>query len=1007
MSGRVPLVLLAGLLLAHPVIGSNLLSHPATGIDGGPTRAGPVTFTNISAEAGLAGAGGNYFSWGDLDNDGYQDLLVDGKRLYRNSGPPGYTFTDVTAHSGIDAQVNSGVWGDYDNDGWLDIFCGGGRGSNDHPLYPDILWHNERDGTFSRVTSGAPSDTFPTVAAGWADMDRDGFIDIYMANYENSSLVGYPDHFWINDGSGGFVNATVSSGMSEEDHPYQGRGVSWADFDMDGFMDCYVSNYRIMRNYLYRNLGNGTMEEAARELGVEGHGNDHPVTREGPYYGHSVGSSWGDLDNDGDLDLWVTNLAHKDPWRGPICDDSYLFENLGPENGWSFTDRREGSGIPIKQIPGAVGGGDELMVSCSMADYDNDGDLDLFLPQIYNISYGYSYMYRNDGGFTFTDVSSETGIRVWNTYGSAWCDYNDDGWPDLVTGGGRWDEDLQKVTDYGIRLYRNDGGKENGGSQWLKVQLEGRESNSAAIGARVDLEVDPDGDGIYDNLIVREVQGGTAAHGQQDSMILHFGLGDDVKGIRATVHWPMGRKTVHDDLVPGTLNRFFEPTEDIEIVLSFIGLEADPSGSRMELSINNPSVYPIDFMELITVVDIHGEVEEVVEVMDGPIETGTTSVLLSLPGIGNEERANISYSISRSYPPVSGTVSGSYLYDPMTNKPPVPLMDGPTEGSVGERLDFSGERSYDPDGQVVSYMFDMGDGTVYGWIPEPFVSHVYGEESTYSVHLKVRDDEGETSVGEAVIDVFIEGEIDRPPRAEIIEISPVEAVVGEDIMFEGEGTAYGGTYIDAYEWSSSIDGILSTRRSFRTDELSPGAHDISFRVMDSGSRWSDPEMDEVTVVEEVEETLWIAIDPIDGNGTFAGIVTFTGTSGPPLKVDRVEVRIDSGFWDEVWSSPDWSYRIDCTELTEGIHRLDARSYGDGYYSTEYASLEFKVVSEDEDIEEPPPEQSEEFLSSELLVYIGIPLSVLLPVILFTAVMFIRRRPSASERVMAVEVLQEN
>jgi len=108
--------------------------------------------------------------------------------------------------------------------------------------------------------------------------------------------------------------------------------VSFCDFDNDGFQDAYVSNYRIMRNYLYHNTGfAGVMEEIAEKAGVEGHESYHPITRDGPYYGHSLGSSWGDMDNDGDMDLWVTNLAHKDVYRGPICDDSYLFENQGEE----------------------------------------------------------------------------------------------------------------------------------------------------------------------------------------------------------------------------------------------------------------------------------------------------------------------------------------------------------------------------------------------------------------------------------------------------------------------------------------------------------------------------------------------------------------------------------------------------------------------------------------------------------------------------------------------------
>ncbi len=382
---------------------------------GPPSRMGPVTFINVSKETGLEGIKGNYFSWGDLDRDGYQDLLIDGKKLFRNGGPPSYQFIDETSQAGIGSNVNSGVFGDYDNDGWLDIFCGGGKGSDDHPDYEDILWHNERDWTFSRVPISdlTPHDTFPTVAAGWSDMDRDGWLDLYMVNYEDSSLSGYSDHFWSGSGNGSFFNSTMYSGISEDDHSYPGRGISWCDANNDGFQDAYVSNYRIMPNYLYMNQKDGTMVEMAADLGVEGHGNLHPVTREGPYYGHSLGSSWGDLDNDGDMDLWVTNLAHKDVYRGPICDDSYLFKNLGKDEGYRFEDVREGSGIPVKPLGGALTEGDELMVSSSLADYDNDGLLDLFIPQIYDdVSYAHSLFYRNLGNLSFEDVTDEVGIKV-------------------------------------------------------------------------------------------------------------------------------------------------------------------------------------------------------------------------------------------------------------------------------------------------------------------------------------------------------------------------------------------------------------------------------------------------------------------------------------------------------------------------------------------------------------------------------------------------------------------
>ncbi|MBN1390480.1 MAG: VCBS repeat-containing protein [Candidatus Thermoplasmatota archaeon] len=917
-----------------------------TGPMDAPSRGGPVIFTNVSAVVGLSGIGGNFFSWGDFDNDHHQDLLIDGKRLFWNSGPPEFTFSDVTLKAGIDRPVNSGVFGDYDNDGWLDIFCGGGSASSDHPIHPDILWHNNRDGTFTDVTElvGGISDTFPTVAGCWADIDRDGSIDLYMVNYENGTYQGYPDHFWFNNGDGTFRNGTLSSGMSEYDHPYQGRGMSFSDMNNDGFMDGYVSNYRIMPNYLYLNQRNGTMVEAASLMGVEGHGNEHPVTKEGPYYGHSLGSSWGDLDNDGDMDLWVTNLAHKDAWRGPICDDSYLFENLGPDEGYSFMDRREDSGIPIKQIPGAIlGDGDELMVSSAMADHDNDGDLDLFLPQIYgDVSYAYSYLYSNDGDLKFSDVSTEAGLRVWNTYGSAWCDYNEDGWMDLVTGGGTWDQDLGQTSGYMVHLFRNEGASSNGDRSWLEVDLVGRGSGSSAIGARVIVDVDTDGDNEFDLSIMREVQGGTAAGGQQDTTVLHFGLGNSVEALRMTVKWPMGREVIMDDVEQNTILRLFEPTEDIGVDLTITSFQPTNNGSEVGLTVDGPIEYPITFCEFGLLVHGSQERYEFIIPWNERLEPGSNRIILMAPGISPDIVAEVEVSIIRSYPPLTGEAFASYVHDPMTNLLPYPVVSGPDTVKVGEAFTVDGAGSYDPDGTVVSYLFDMGDGTISSWQISESYTHQYRTEGRYTVRLSVMDDHNSVSVDEAMHAIEVKGAFDTVPVAVIDSIRPDIVSEGETVRFKGHGEPYTDRTITNYEWTSSIDGTIGTDPSIVVDALSLGIHEILFKVRDSEGEWSSPTEGQVEVTPVITEELWVEILPLWSQGPFSGPVLFKGTSGPQSIVENVEVRIDSGPWKRTSSVPEWTFEVDCSKLSSGTHRIDARSFGDGYYSSAYASLEFET-----------------------------------------------------------------
>lgn len=909
------------------------------------SRAGPITFDNVSVEAGLSGHRGNFFSWGDYDNDGYQDLLVDGKSLFRNRGPPSYSFNDMTLQAGINAPVNSGVFGDYDNDGWLDIFCGGGRGSNDHPEYPDILWHNERDGTFKKITGtdDVPNDTFPTVASGWGDMDRDGWIDLYMANYEDGSFEGYPDNFWMNNGDGTFRNSTEDSGMSEYSQPYQGRGVSWCDFDNDGFQDVYISNYRIMPNYLYRNDGNGMMRDVAPELGVEGHGNLHPVSRDGPYYGHSLGSSWGDLDNDGDMDLWVTNLAHKDIYRGPICDDSYLFENLGPDGDYAFRDVRGSSGIPVKPLGGSVTEGDELMVSSGMADFDNDGDLDLFLPQIYgDVSYASSFLYSNIGDMRFEDVSSSSGIRVWNTYGSAWCDYNNDGWIDLVTGGGSWNSTASATDNYMIHLYRNNGEGVAPEREWLEVELHGRESNSEGIGSRITVEVDSDGDDEVDITMMREVQAGTAAHGQQDSLIQHFGLGDSPSRINVIVDWSRGRTVRLEDVEPSTVIELYEPTDPIPVLLNITQANYENEKLDISLSITNNGDFSINMMDLAFALEYPSGTDEVMVLkMEGPDALSTLTEDLNIASRSSGPPSSVQVRVTRSFPPISNEPIDEFNLKDTEGLPPVAVLKTPENAEVMEEVVIDATGSFDEDGKIVSYSFDFGDGTDTGWTTSSRVEHTYAYEGNYTITLEVQDDSGSISMQPAisVISIIIPEVAD--PVARIISIDPEEVEEGDEIDFEGEGIPSGERTIREYEWRSDRDGILSRRSSFTEDDLTLGDHIISFSVKDSSGIWSEPAIGKVTVIGEVIPDTWVKISDLPAD-VLRGIVMIKGTAGPYGQVENVEVRIDSSPWRTAFGSDEWEFTLDTKDLDNSVpHSLQVRAYANDR-SSQIISITFKV-----------------------------------------------------------------
>ena len=498
-----------------------------------PTR----HFENTTEAAGLP-QGMSRMAWGDFDDDGLDDLLVSGKQLFHNNGDG--TFTEVTEEAGIGGySTNGGVWADYNNDGHLDFYatvnnylpscvdasdcvwctlettpqgtsvcdeyiqdhtCEAGRCTPPSRETPhDLLWENNGDGTFSDVSeiAGQPYDFLPSEAAAWGDFDNDGYVDLYVANYETprrwaegALSQGNLDYLWKNNGDGTFSDVSEEAGV--RGLPEQcGRGVAWADYDEDGDLDLYVTNYRLDFNFFWRNNGDGTFENISGSNGTAGE-------LIGSSYGHSIGASWSDVDLDGDWDLFVANLAH--PRFIEFSDKSMLYLSSGAPD-YVFEEHRQAAGIPYS----------ETHSDPAWGDYDNDGLEDLFLTDIY---VGYkAFLYRNDGDAQFTDVTYPSGIDLTNGWGCAWADYDNDGKIDLVS----------------RSLWRNQAPNMN---HWLKIRLRGVASNSAAIGAVVEVTA-------AGRTMKRQVEGGKGT-GNQNSLTLHFGLGDAQRADLISIYWPSG-----------------------------------------------------------------------------------------------------------------------------------------------------------------------------------------------------------------------------------------------------------------------------------------------------------------------------------------------------------------------------------------------------------------------------------------------------------------------------------
>jgi tetratricopeptide (TPR) repeat protein len=466
---------------------------------------GPV-FDEVTSAVGLENLPAKRVAWGDVNGDGFDDLLLDGKRLFLNR--EGRFFSDITDICGLNAvNARLGVWADVDLDGDLDLFCSGewdgvrrdylfvNRGGDEQgvPLFEDA----------SEVLPRLPGDVI-TRGAAWGDLQGDGRPDLYLAdgNFpEDGKPVGAPDYLLVNlpdEGSTyGFRFSVMGpdSGLVPpfgEDLP--GIGVLWWDFNGDGNQDIFVSNGGFRENILWENGGDGSLYNRASFYGLAGA--DYGGKR-----GWSRGVDGGDFDGDGDLDLLVLNRLERG-WIG-YADRTMLFENRLPQDGL-FADVRRRWGIRWNEI------------ACSplWADFDGDGDLDLYLTS--DQPGRRSFFYLNDiVNRRFHDRTFFAGVRVLDGYACAYSDFDRDG-----------DLDLAVASPPGVRLFSNRGSD----SHWLKVRVD---IPGSGFGTRV--KVTQGG-----RSWIREVRDGKGI-GSQSSPALYFGLGDDPAPVEVKVRFPSGK----------------------------------------------------------------------------------------------------------------------------------------------------------------------------------------------------------------------------------------------------------------------------------------------------------------------------------------------------------------------------------------------------------------------------------------------------------------------------------
>jgi len=421
-----------------------------------------ITFENVTEALGLEGMVDSEAYWVDYNNDGWTDLQ-DGGRIWRNE--EGKTFVKVAGGG----SQNS--WADLDNDGYLDFW---------NPA-SGVVNFGSAEGRFTQPKKNPERLCEVSDGGTCADVDGDGLVDIYWTGFENNGF--QPDAIWLNQGDRAFKLIWKTEGPAQA-----GRGTMTCDFDNDGDMDIYVTNYYVQPNVLWINNGSGKFTDGAGEYGVSG-GN-----------GYSMGSAFGDLDNDGYIDLLAGNFARAGQPQ------SQFLRNLGPDRKFHFENK------------GTCGVNQLQSTSPALGDYDNDGDLDLFFAAISYGGVGQCGLYRNEGNWKFKDVTGEVGLGALTGTGqAAWGDFDNDGDLDLASGG---------------RLWRNSGNK----NKWLKVRPVGTaDYNRSAVGAQVRIK-------LGDKVLTRQVESSTG-RGNLNDFVPHFGLGAYAGGeVEITVTWPNGRE---------------------------------------------------------------------------------------------------------------------------------------------------------------------------------------------------------------------------------------------------------------------------------------------------------------------------------------------------------------------------------------------------------------------------------------------------------------------------------
>jgi len=476
-----------------------------------PTKTPSYHFRDITEEYDLpTNLNPGTIAFADINDDGYQDLLVRGK-LYENKG--GQFFEEITSKAGLYGTPAANIFVDNDNDGDMDIiFLNQGVGTK------SILFYNNGDGTFGEKELNIP-ELHAVSCYSIADVNGDFYPDLFIGQLWKTYPEPLPNYFFLNDKNNNFTNNTTIlypqydgtwNYPNEQWDPANmivnrnrnSRGSQFVDFDNDGDLDLFVTNYFLQWDEFYKNNGDGSFTDIINQKNIDVNTTGH---------NHGTGVDWYDYDNDGDMDLLLSQFAHprfiKDYDHRPLT----IYKNNGSPN-FTFTDTYDAT-----NFTSTIGlGYEETYAGAAWGDANNDGLADLITTTFYGCRFIDFYQQNND--HTFGNKTFEYGLEgIVTGEDACWVDFDNDGKLDLAMSNNRQ-----------FRLFKN---FYDLTYDWLQVDLKGKPGQeSNIIGARVRVNTN---NGVF----TQEVSLGRGQK-MQKPFRLHFGLGRLAEISKVEVRWP-------------------------------------------------------------------------------------------------------------------------------------------------------------------------------------------------------------------------------------------------------------------------------------------------------------------------------------------------------------------------------------------------------------------------------------------------------------------------------------